>query len=174
MLKPSLDQRPKLCRTSEGIGAVEEALIRTSAQDVRKYRLRLVGQLACHPAKLRVNGSFVPESDPDPPSNVDFCTLAEQDDLVVGFAICVLHEGTWSTQPVCYLEDLFVAPEQRGAGIGRAIINDLCQRGAEAGWAQLYWSTHRNNPGRKLYDEFTQADESVRYRLDVKLRPSDA
>ncbi|HWZ46835.1 MAG TPA: GNAT family N-acetyltransferase [Herbaspirillum sp.] len=109
----------------------------------------------------------------DPASPI-FCTLAEHDDLVVGFAICVLHEGTWSTQPVCYLEDLFVAPEQRGAGIGRAIINDLCQRGAEAGWAQLYWSTHRNNPGRKLYDEFTQADESVRYRLDVKLRPSDA
>ncbi|MDB5990508.1 MAG: family acetyltransferase [Herbaspirillum sp.] len=110
----------------------------------------------------------------DPASPI-FCTLAELDDgdgeRIVGFAVCVLHEGTWSTQPVCYLEDLFVAPEQRGAGIGRAIINDLCQRGGAAGWAQLYWSTHRNNPGRKLYDEFTQADESVRYRLDVKLSP---
>ncbi|MDB5990604.1 MAG: GCN5-related N-acetyltransferase [Herbaspirillum sp.] len=113
----------------------------------------------------------------DPASPI-FCTLAEygdgDDDRIVGFAVCVLHEGTWSTQPVCYLEDLFVAAEHRGAGIGRAIIEDLCQRGAAAGWAQLYWSTHRNNPGRKLYDEFTQADESVRYRLDVKLRPSDA
>jgi hypothetical protein len=29
-------------------------------------------------------------------------------DSVMGFAMCILHEGTWSTAPICYLEDLFV------------------------------------------------------------------
>lgn len=36
--------------------------------------------------------------------------VAVVDDAVVGFAICVLHEGTWVTTPICYLEDLFVDP----------------------------------------------------------------
>jgi hypothetical protein len=35
---------------------------------------------------------------------------------VIGFAMCVLHEGTWSTAPICYLEDLFVDAAERGAG----------------------------------------------------------
>ena len=37
-----------------------------------------------------------------------FCRVVEKDGNVIGFAMCVLHEGTWSTAPVCYLEDLFV------------------------------------------------------------------
>lgn len=36
--------------------------------------------------------------------------VAVVDDAVVGFAICVLHEGTRVTTPICYLEDLFVDP----------------------------------------------------------------
>ena len=39
--------------------------------------------------------------------------VAVVDDAVVGFAICVLHEGTWVTTPICYLEDLFVDPAFR-------------------------------------------------------------
>ncbi|MFW8080133.1 GNAT family N-acetyltransferase, partial [Klebsiella pneumoniae] len=43
--------------------------------------------------------------------------VAVVDDTVVGFAICILHEGTWVTTPICYLEDLFVDPAFRGQGI---------------------------------------------------------
>ncbi len=53
--------------------------------------------------------------------------VAVVDDAVVGFAICVLHEGTRVTTPICYLEDLFVDPAFRGQGIARTMIKSRCK-----------------------------------------------
>jgi GNAT superfamily N-acetyltransferase len=108
----------------------------------------------------------------DPASPV-FCRLAERDSRipmpqVVGFAVCVLHEGSFSLSSLCYLEDLFVAPAHRGLGIGGAILKDLEERAAAAGWSHLYWHTRQDNPARKLYDEFVPADDFVRYKLAIK------
>jgi GNAT superfamily N-acetyltransferase len=110
----------------------------------------------------------------DPASPI-FCRVAECEaehdiehnaaNTPVGFAVCVLHEGSFSLHPLCYLEDLFVAPAHRGMGIGRAILNDLKQRAAASGWSHLYWHTRQDNPARKLYEEFVPVDDFVRYRL---------
>jgi len=100
----------------------------------------------------------------DPASQIS-ARMAESQGAVVGFAIYVLHEGTWSPAPVCYLEDLFVAPQARGRGVGRALIQDLVDTGRRAGWARLYWMTREDNPARRLYDRFAKADGFVRYRL---------
>ena len=94
-----------------------------------------------------------------------FCRLAEADGDVVGFAVCVLHEGSWVTAPICYLEDLFVAETARGKGIARQLINTIMEEARREGCSRLYWHTARNNPARKLYDEFAPADEYVRYRM---------
>jgi GNAT superfamily N-acetyltransferase len=94
-----------------------------------------------------------------------FGRVAVIDDCVAGFSICVLHEGTWVIAPVCYLEDLFVAPQFRGHGVGRMLIADLVDRTKVKGWSRLYWHTHGTNPARRLYDEFVMADDFVRYRL---------
>jgi GNAT superfamily N-acetyltransferase len=91
--------------------------------------------------------------------------LAEVEGRVAGFSLCVLHEGTWVDSPVCYLEDLFVDPVRRGQGIGRRLIEDLVAQARSRGWSRLYWHTRVDNPARKLYDEFTAADDFVRYRL---------
>jgi len=96
-----------------------------------------------------------------------FCRLAHHEGEAVGFAICVLHEGTWVTAPICYLEDLFVDPARRGLGLGRALIADLVALGREAGWSRLYWHTRADNPARALYDTFIPADDFVRYRMDL-------
>ena len=103
------------------------------------------------------------------PVNPLFGRIAEREGVVVGFAVCVLHEGTWSTRPTCYLEDLFVDPAVRGAGVGRGLLDDLLSLSAERGWSSIYWHTRSDNvQARKLYDHYVTADEFVRYRLAIK------
>ena len=107
---------------------------------------------------------------PQPPDVTEYTMLgrvALADGNVAGFAICVLHEGTWVKMPVCYLEDLFVAPPMRGKGIARALMQALQAEGKEKGWSRLYWHTRTDNPARRLYDEFTPADDYVRYRVTL-------
>jgi GNAT superfamily N-acetyltransferase len=104
----------------------------------------------------------------DPDSAV-MCIVAEDEGEVVGFANCVVHENTWETQPICYLEDLYVAPGARGQGVGAALIEWLRNAMRAEGWARLYWMTAADNrQARKLYDRYASADGFVRYV--VKLR----
>jgi GNAT superfamily N-acetyltransferase len=93
--------------------------------------------------------------------------LSVADGAVTGFCICVLHDSTWTIPPVCYLEDLFVAPDFRGRGCGRMLIADALDRAKANGWSRVYWHTRAGNPARKLYDEFAEADDFVRYRLEL-------
>jgi GNAT superfamily N-acetyltransferase len=104
----------------------------------------------------------------DPDSAV-MCIVAEVDGQVYGFANCVVHENTWETQPVCYLEDLYVTPSARGHGLGTALIEWLRNAMRAEGWARLYWMTKADNvAARRLYDRFTQADGFVRYLIRHK------
>ena len=104
----------------------------------------------------------------DPDSQV-MCIVAEVDGQVYGFANCVVHENTWETQLVCYLEDLFVTPAARGHGLGTALLEWLRNAMRAEGWARLYWMTKADNaPARRLYDRFTQADGFVRYVIRQK------
>lgn len=109
----------------------------------------------------------------DPESPL-FGRLAEQDGAIVGFSVSVLHLGTWTPRPICYLEDLFVDPAARGAGIGRALVEDLLRLAAERGWSRLYWHTESDNArARRIYDRFAPADGFVRYRLFVEGKPNN-
>lgn len=100
------------------------------------------------------------------PASPVFARLAEVDGTLVGMTVNVLHEGTWTTAPICYLEDLFVAPKARSAGIGRALIGDLVAMGKARGWSRLYWHTKSENvQARRLYERFVAADDFCRYRL---------
>jgi len=92
--------------------------------------------------------------------------LAELDGRIAGFTISVLHPGSWTLSPTCYLEDLFVDPDVRGHGLGRALIDDLVALGRACGWSRLYWHTKAGNEtARRLYDRYVEADDFVRYRL---------
>jgi len=92
-----------------------------------------------------------------------FGLVAELDGRVVGIVNSVVHAATWYTQPICYLEDLFVDPAVRGQGAGRALIEAVVARAAQNGWAQVYWRTATTNPARVLYDQVGQVIDFVTY-----------
>lgn len=92
--------------------------------------------------------------------------VAEREGRLVGLTVSVLHEATWAITPVLYLEDLFVDPDTRGGGIGRALMQDVIAQAEGRGCARLYWHTEAHNAAaRRLYDTFVQADDFVRYRM---------
>lgn len=86
----------------------------------------------------------------------------------VGLANYVLHAHTWGEQAICLLEDLYVAPEARGTGVGKQLIEHLVARGREEGWGRVYWHTKDDNvAARRLYDRFGPADGFIRYTIPL-------
>ena len=67
------------------------------------------------------------------------CLLAEQDGAVVGFALWYRTFSTWLGKPGLWLEDLFVRPEARGAGHGRALLVELARICVANGWPRFEW-----------------------------------
>jgi GNAT superfamily N-acetyltransferase len=66
--------------------------------------------------------------------------VAEYAGQAVGFALFFSNYSTFLTQPGIYLEDLFVLPEYRRQGIGKAILSYLAQLAVERGYGRLEWS----------------------------------
>ena len=87
------------------------------------------------------------------------------------FAHYVLHPHTFSLQDVCYLEDIFVAPAERGNGVGQALIESLIALGRQHGWRRVYWHTHEDNRNaRALYDRIVHRTDYIRYDVDFGIR----
>jgi GNAT superfamily N-acetyltransferase len=75
------------------------------------------------------------------------------DGRLVGIAHFLVHAST-TTADVCYLQDLYTAPEARGQGVARALIAAVERWAREQGCARLYWLTHTTNEtARRLYDQ---------------------
>jgi GNAT superfamily N-acetyltransferase len=91
--------------------------------------------------------------------------LARDDDgRAVGFVHWLFHPATWSVGPYCYLEDLFVAPDARGGGIGRALIEHVSEQARAASASKVYWLTQQSNAtARTLYDRVADDTGFVHY-----------
>ena len=66
--------------------------------------------------------------------------LAELDGQTVGFAVYFFNYSTFLGRPGLYLEDVFVMPEHRGQGVGKAILRRLAQIAAEKDCGRMEWS----------------------------------
>ncbi|HKC18657.1 MAG TPA: GNAT family N-acetyltransferase [Candidatus Dormibacteraeota bacterium] len=66
--------------------------------------------------------------------------IAEDDDEPVGFALFFHNYSTFLAQPGIYLEDLFVLPEKRSGGVGRALLQRLAQVAVDRGCGRLEWA----------------------------------
>lgn len=65
--------------------------------------------------------------------------VTEVDGAVVGFALWYPTFSTWTGRPGLWLEDLFVLPEARGQGLGRALLEELAAVCLERGWSRFEW-----------------------------------
>jgi GNAT superfamily N-acetyltransferase len=65
--------------------------------------------------------------------------VAEVDGQVVGFALWYPTFSTWTGRPGLWLEDLFVLPEARGQGLGRALLQELAAVCLQRGWSRFEW-----------------------------------
>lgn len=96
------------------------------------------------------------------------CRVAEVDGTIVAMAIWYVSYSTWEGRHCMYLEDLYVRPAHRGAGIGTELLAGLAAEALRRGFPRLeWWVLHWNTPARDFYGELGAApmDEWVPYRV---------
>jgi len=118
---------------------------------------RLAHEVVATPQKLEAS-LFGPDSATE-------VFIAEWEGVAAGFALCFTSYSTFLALPGIYLEDLFVYPQFRGKGIGKALLKHLARLVVERDWGRLEWSVlDWNQPaidfylgfGARAKDEWTQ------------------
>jgi GNAT superfamily N-acetyltransferase len=90
---------------------------------------------------------------------------AYADGKLVGIAHYLFHRSCWSIGDYCYLQDLYVAPEVRGRGAGRALIEAVYAAAGAAGASRVHWLTQESNStARALYDTLADRSGFIQYR----------
>jgi GNAT superfamily N-acetyltransferase len=90
--------------------------------------------------------------------------LAVNDGKPVGLVHYIFHEHMWRPAGVCYLQDLYANPAERGTGIGRKLIEAVYKAADDAGVPTVYWLTQDfNETARKLYDRIGKLSPFIRY-----------
>jgi GNAT superfamily N-acetyltransferase len=104
----------------------------------------------------------------DPASPLSARVAVDNAGTVRGFAVWHHHVASWHLANDLYLEDLFVDAPARGAGLGRALLDDLFALAHARGFGRIYWHTDEGNArARSLYDSYAPADGHIRYRLKL-------
>jgi GNAT superfamily N-acetyltransferase len=89
----------------------------------------------------------------------------DEGDVPIGLAHVLFHRSTWSPTQYCYLEDLFVDPERRLEGVGRALIEATYREADARRCTRTYWMTQEfNYRARALYDQMATKSPFVQYR----------
>ncbi len=103
------------------------------------------------------------------PSEVGMLLAAREDGRLVGYACLYWHFTSVDARETVLMNDLFTDPDERGRGIGRALIEASAEIARERGAAHLQWATAPDNhTAQRLYDSMTShRDEWVEYELDL-------
>ncbi len=97
--------------------------------------------------------------------------LAARDEggAILGYACLYWHFSSLAAQETVLMNDLFVAPEARGKGVGKALIEASADVARERGAAWLEWATAPDNyTAQRLYDSMTSEKSTwLEYELDL-------
>jgi GNAT superfamily N-acetyltransferase len=92
---------------------------------------------------------------------------AKFDGELVGITHFLVHASTTAAD-VCYLQDLFTAPQARGRGVARALIAAATEWAREQHCSRIYWSTQETNAtARRLYDQVALNRGFILYQITL-------
>nr|WP_322940491.1 GNAT family N-acetyltransferase [Pseudomonas sp. s4] len=94
--------------------------------------------------------------------------ICENDGQPIGYAVYFFNYSTWLGKHGLYLEDLYVSPESRGLGAGKALLRHLAQLAVARGCGRFEWSVlDWNTPAIDFYESFGARPQSewTTYRL---------
>jgi GNAT superfamily N-acetyltransferase len=97
-----------------------------------------------------------------------FCDVVDVDGEIAGMAIWFLNYSTWQGKHGIYLEDLFIKPEFRGKGYGKALLQHLARVCDERGYGRFqWWVLDWNSPAIEFYKSLgaVAMDEWTVYRV---------
>ncbi|MFE6736707.1 GNAT family N-acetyltransferase [Microbacterium sp. NPDC057650] len=102
----------------------------------------------------------------DPASGIHGVLARDDDGTAIGLVHWLTHPATWTATDYCYLEDLFVAPDARGTGAGRLLIEHVRDWAEQNGSAKVYWLTAESNTtARALYDRVATRSGMIHYQI---------
>jgi GNAT superfamily N-acetyltransferase len=94
--------------------------------------------------------------------------VAEQNGQLIGLVHYIFHRSTTRLPDVCYLQDLYVNKDLRGAGVGRQLIKAVYDAAQTAGSTRVYWQTQDSNTtARTLYDKVANHLGFIVYSQEV-------
>jgi GNAT superfamily N-acetyltransferase len=101
------------------------------------------------------------------PNPIYYCLIADRDGQPAGFALYFFNYSTWKGCPGIYLEDIFVHPEFRDRGIGKALLQQVAAIAVQKGcprlqWEVLDWNTPAIDFYRAMGAEFLDEWRNVR------------
>jgi ribosomal protein S18 acetylase RimI-like enzyme len=103
----------------------------------------------------------------DPAFNL-YGLVAEENGQLIGITHCLFHPSCWNEGGNCYLQDLFVSPNARSRGTGRALIQAVVDLARSKGAAKVYWHTMQDNHlAQLLYAKVAKRSGFIEYTIPL-------
>ncbi|MEO6918177.1 MAG: GNAT family N-acetyltransferase [Collimonas sp.] len=137
-------------------------------QDFALWQPQWLGYLGYYEAEVPQTTRLITWQRLLDPKEPMFGALAMADGKAVGVVHWIFHRSCWTVEHSCYLQDLYVAPEQRGTGLGRQLIEHVYAEAKAAGSTRVHWLTREtNSTAIQLYDRIAQRAGFVQYRKQL-------